>query len=106
MAEMVLFRVLRCHNCRREMTCSFSAYEENPFCTNCLNSRIAEAAPSGGVRWKRAGQYFIPEAAPRGEYVSTAQIVREAVRNALREKPSPPPKAVKLAHEPEEEEES
>ncbi len=60
--EMILIRVLRCHRCRREMTSTPLAYEENPFCTQCLPERTAEASPPGGVTWRREGHYLIPEA--------------------------------------------
>jgi len=60
--EMILIRVRRCRYCRREMTTSPLAYEENPFCTECLEERMAAAAPPGGVTWRKKGRYVIPEA--------------------------------------------
>jgi len=62
MPEMILIRILRCHHCGREMTSAPLAYEENPFCTNCLEERTAAAAPPGGVTWRKQGHYLIPEA--------------------------------------------
>ena len=59
MPEMILARVLRCRYCRREMTGSPLSYEQNPFCSMCLDARVADATPIGGVRWRREGDYFI-----------------------------------------------
>jgi hypothetical protein len=61
--EMVLIRVQRCHYCRREMANNPLEYAENPFCTQCLEERMAAAAPPGGVTWRKEGNYLIPEAA-------------------------------------------
>jgi len=61
MPQMILARVLRCRFCRREMRCSGLEYAQNPFCTVCLDKRLKQAAPVGGVRWRREGDYFIRE---------------------------------------------
>jgi hypothetical protein len=63
MAEMILARVQRCRHCRREMSSSPLAYEQNPFCTECLSERVSSVAPRGGVSWRREGHYVIAEVA-------------------------------------------
>jgi hypothetical protein len=63
LAEMMLARVLRCRFCHREMRCSPLAYEQNPFCADCLPDRVAAAAPVSGMRWELVGDYFILRAA-------------------------------------------
>jgi len=63
MAEMILARIQRCRYCGREMSSPPLEYQENPFCTVCLPERTGNALPRGGVRWKREGNYVIPEAA-------------------------------------------
>lgn len=63
MSEMILARVLRCRFCRREMRCSALGYEQNPFCVGCLDERMKQATPAGGVRWRREGDYCVAEPA-------------------------------------------
>lgn len=38
----------RCRYCHREMTCSAMAFAENPFCSACLDERIAKAVEERG----------------------------------------------------------
>jgi hypothetical protein len=68
--EIILVRVQRCRYCQKEMSCSPLEYEQNPFCTRCLTERTEKAAPVGGVRWTRRGNYVIaqaPQISPSGE---------------------------------------
>jgi hypothetical protein len=61
MAEMILVRIQRCRYCGREMTCPPLEYQENPLCSVCLPERISKALPRGELRWRREGNYVIPE---------------------------------------------
>ena len=63
MPEIILTRIQRCHYCEREMSCPSLEYEQNPFCTVCLNERVAKAAPRDRTYWKREGNYVIAEVA-------------------------------------------
>ena len=47
MAEMILARIQRCHNCGREMSVPPLEYEENPLCLVCLPERINIVQPEG-----------------------------------------------------------
>jgi len=59
--EMILSRINRCRHCGREMSCEALAYDENPFCTMCLEERVSDASPRGGIRWRKEGHYAIAE---------------------------------------------
>ncbi len=61
MPEIILTVVRRCRYCQREMFRPPLEYEQNPFCTKCLTERVQKAAPAGGVRWKKEGNYVIAE---------------------------------------------
>ena len=61
MAEMILARIQRCRHCGREMSSPPLEYEENPLCSVCLPGRIRNEMPRGELRWRREGNYVIPE---------------------------------------------
>jgi hypothetical protein len=71
MPEMILAKIQRCHYCGREVFAPPLDYEQNPFCQVCLPERVGKAAPRGQVRWRRKGNYVIPEVSrkrPRGAH--------------------------------------
>ena len=61
MGEIILAKIQRCRYCGREMSSPPLEYQENPLCTVCLPERISNALPRGDVRWRREGDYVIPE---------------------------------------------
>jgi len=55
----VLQRVNRCVFCDREMVVPGLAYEENPFCQECLKQRqLISAGDTTAIQWEAAGIYM------------------------------------------------
>lgn len=50
----ILERVRRCRSCGTEMKCSPLAYEETPYCSGCLASKLKSAEPA---HWQKVGAY-------------------------------------------------
>jgi hypothetical protein len=56
---VMLERIQRCRFCRREVATSALSFEENPYCTECLGERLAQASATGKyVSWRVSGDYL------------------------------------------------
>lgn len=59
-APSMLERIKACAHCGREMAVSALSYAENPFCSICLDDRLAAASPTGHLEWVITGAYATP----------------------------------------------
>jgi hypothetical protein len=56
---MIFKRIQRCKFCLKEMSVAPLAFQENPFCNQCLDQRIAlEGVPLGQGKWERVRHYL------------------------------------------------
>jgi hypothetical protein len=57
---LMLERIRKCQCCGMEVGGTALAYEENPFCKNCLKDRIQKASVGNNLlSWTERGDYLV-----------------------------------------------